>query len=145
MQLDDLLARDDFAATFHDASVHRLTLDYVAREAVLECSICVGNPDAEDEQEREARRNGTLIFQGLLYCAIDPPDPRYPYSDRDGLWISDVGPLDLRPDSAKRFPVNLPAEAFAHYFFVNDWNAFIYIAARSARFDWTDKYERKRP
>ena len=139
MQLDDLLAGDVPYATFHDASVERVTLDYAAQEAVLECSICVGNPDSAHKHEREARRRGNLTFEGLLYCVIEPPDSTYPYADSDGLWVSADGPLDKSQLSEKGIPENLPDGSVVHYFFINDWNAFIYLAARTAHFEWTDK------
>ncbi len=135
MQLDDLFRGE---ATFHDASIERITLDYVARKAVLDCSICIGNPDAADVVSREARRRGRLIFLGLLYCVIDPPDSSYPYKDSEGLWLKDDGPVVTSVVSGERLPQNLPDGAFSHTFFINDWNAFIYIAGESVRFEWAD-------
>lgn len=138
MQLDDLLADSEPFATFHDALVKRVTLDYVSREVVLECSLCVGDLDATDKREREARRRGALTFQGLLYFVIEPPDTTYPYANAKGLWIADYGPLDKIRANEKQLPENLPEGAFAHYFFVNDWNAFLFVAAQTARFEWAE-------
>lgn len=138
MQLDDLFADGEPFATFHDASVERVTLDYVSREAVLQCSIWVGNPNSADVREKKARRKGNLTFQGLLFYAIEPPDPTYPFTNAKGLWISDDGPLDKTRAAKKQLPENLPDGTLAHYFFVNDWNAFIYVAAQAARFEWTE-------
>lgn len=138
MQLDDLFGGDVPHATFHDAEIERLTLDYVAREAVLDCSICIGDPDATDEEARGARRKGHLTISGLLYCTIDPPDPSYPYQDAGALWMVGDGPVGSNGVSGKHLPTNLPDGAFVRWFFINDWNAFIYIAAESARFEWKD-------
>lgn len=138
MQLDDLLGSDPPHATFHDAGIERLALDYIASEAVLDCSIRIGDPDAEDEEAREMRRRGRLIFRGLHYCAIDPPDSSYPYDNPGSLCLSDDGSVGSDSVSGERLPANIPAGSFAHYFFINDWNAFIYIAAENARFEWME-------
>jgi len=133
MQLDDLFGSDVPHATFHDASIERLALDYVARKAVLDCSIWIGDPDSTDEEAREARRRGRLTFLGLCYCVIEPPDSSYPYKDTAGLWLTGDGSVGTDGVSGERLPPNVPDGTLVHYFFINDWNAFIYIAAESAR------------
>ena len=136
MQIDELFGSDAPHATFHDAWIERLTLDYFVRNAVIDCSICIGNPDSKDAETREARRSGRLKIQGLLYCAIDPPKSSYPHKNSDGLWVAGDGPVGTDGISGEGLPANLPDGAFVHYFFVNDWNAFIYIAGESVRFEW---------
>jgi hypothetical protein len=44
--------------SFHDALLHSLTIDFVARRAELILDVCVGNPDAACSAERERRRRG---------------------------------------------------------------------------------------
>lgn len=138
MQLDDVFGSDCPYATFHDAKIEQITLDYVARNAILECIICVGDPNSPDEEAREARRRGRLAFQDLLYCVIEPPDPSYPYEVARGVSVTSDGPVGTDGVIGERLPSNLPDGAFAHYFFVTDWNAFIYIAAEKAIFEWAN-------
>jgi hypothetical protein len=138
MQLDDLFGSDGPHETFHDASIERLTLDYVARKAVLDCSICIGDPDSTDVDTREARRRGRLTFLGLWYCVIDPPDSTYPYKPGEGLWLVDDGPVGTSGVSGARLPPNVPDGAFVHYLYIRDLNAFIYIGGESVRFEWAD-------
>jgi hypothetical protein len=53
--------------------------------------------------------------------------------------VSADGPIETAGVKADRLPKPIPDSVFAHYFYVNDWNAFIYIAAASAQFDWLDQ------
>ena len=45
--LDDLLDRTEPFATFHDAYLHKINIDYNARELIAELDIWIGNPDGE--------------------------------------------------------------------------------------------------
>jgi hypothetical protein len=134
--LDNLFDSTHPYTTFHDANIERLTVDYVTGGAVLTCSVCVGNPDCADQAVREARRSGRLVLTSLLYCIIEPPDTRCPFRERGGLTISSDGPIDADHPSKATLPVSIPEPAFAHWLFINEWNAFIYLAARKARFEW---------
>jgi hypothetical protein len=127
-----------FPNGLHDAEIERVALDYVAREAVFDCSVWVGDMDAAPGEAREAHRRGRLVFTGLLYCVIDPPDASYPYQDRESLWVASDGPVGPNKDPGQHLPKNLPDGAFARWFFIKDWNAFIYVAARKVRFEWAD-------
>jgi hypothetical protein len=42
--------------SFHDAMLEALHVDYIKREAALEMSVCVGDPDAHSEELREGAR-----------------------------------------------------------------------------------------
>lgn len=121
---------------FHDASLGKLNIDYDKREAKLEILVDIGEPDSPREELKEANRKGILTLSGLLYCVLEPPDSRTTYQKAQGLWIADSGPVD----SAKlrtKLPEPLPEGAFAHNFFINEWNAFIIIAALDAQFEWS--------
>jgi hypothetical protein len=120
---------------FHDASLEKLYIDYSKREVKLEILADVGNPDSTSEELKETKRKGRLTVSGLLFCIIEPPDSRSSYKKTEGLWIGDSGSVKSGKLSAK-LPEPLPKGTFAHYFFINDWNAFIIIVAADARFDW---------
>jgi hypothetical protein len=123
-------------ASFHDAMIHTLHLDYETRVLQMECTLWVGDMDAPPGPLREATADGTLTLTGLLYCVIDPPDVNSNF-ENGGLDITSDGsvattkfhtpPPELPP---------VPDEAFVHWFFVNNWNSLIYIAATDAHFVW---------
>jgi hypothetical protein len=127
-----------FPNGLHDAEIERVALNYVSREAVFDLSVWVGDMDAAGETSREAHRRGRLVLADFLYCVIEPPDASYPYQDRGGLWVASDGPVSGDKDPGRHLPRNLPEGAFAHWFFINDWNAFIYVAAQKVTFEWTD-------
>ena len=136
MELDKILDLKFPHATLHDAAIEKIALDYVRREAVFECALCVGDPATLEVGPREVRQRGRLVFSGLLYCAIEPPDASYPFQEAGGLWLSSNGPAGREQVSSTRLPQPLPEGAIAHWLFISDWNAFIHIAAEAARFEW---------
>jgi hypothetical protein len=110
---------------FHDAEIDTLHVDY--RTGTLSLSMrlwtgTLGTPNQEEYSSAELR------VQGLLFCAIDPPDPRYPFPpDGDSLGVDGAhGPGDLaaKADLIAR----LPPEISLYRFFVEQWNSFIYVA-----------------
>lgn len=62
--LDDLLGSEEPNGTFHDASLLSVSIDYSNRVFVAEFELCVGDPDAPNEQARERRRAATLRVEG---------------------------------------------------------------------------------
>lgn len=137
MKMNEILGGEAING-FHDANIEQLSLDYEAQEAVLTCSIWIGDLGSTDEEVREAYRKGRLTFQGLKYCVIEPPDPKSFYEEEGGIRVSGDSPVCDEPTVRERLPSDLPVEAFAHYFYVADWNSFIYIAAEEAHFEWID-------
>jgi len=131
-------------ASFHDATLTRLQIDFVAGRASLNLRVWVGDPGAGDKSSREIYRTGVLEVSGLLFCSLDPPDRRCLYEHPQGLvglgglWLADDGAVtpEVPTGAEARLPVPLPDDAFLHYFFVNDWNSFIYLAGRDATFRW---------
>ncbi len=128
---------------FHDAKLDGIEVDYTTRTAVMRMRLHTGDPHAALEAEREAYSRAELAFSGILYFVIDPPDQKYPYSEKDPIWldagdaVSDRGsvnpaPLPLIPAS------QLPAGAFAYWFFVHNWNSFIHVAAADAKLIWLE-------
>ena len=131
-------------ASFHDATLHRLDIDVLKGRASLSLRIWVGDPEERDKPSRATCRSGVLVVTGLLFCALDPPDKRCLYEHPQGLvglgglWLADDGEVtaEVPTGAAARLPLPLPEGAFLHYFFVNDWNSFIYLSGRDASFEW---------
>ncbi|MDP3110722.1 MAG: hypothetical protein Q8M71_01290 [Thermodesulfovibrionales bacterium] len=121
---------------FHDAVLTKIAIDYEKRKIMLEIEVNISKSDLPDEVCREASRAGRLTLSGLLFCVIESPDPQYRFHETKNLWISDSGSVKSLKIPA-RLPTILPNGAFVHYFFVNDWNAFIYLAAMDALFEWS--------
>lgn len=121
---------------FHDASIEAIEIDYTLREALMRMQIFIGTPDAATEQEREAYKSAELYLSGVLYFAIGAPDPSYSYSEKEPLWI-DAGDAKNGSGPVPPIPIDLlPDGAFTHWFYVNDWNSFIIVAATSADLRW---------
>jgi hypothetical protein len=62
--LDALLDSEEPHATFHDAELHSVQVDYRTRELVAMWRMCVGDPDAADKAARERRREAYLTLPG---------------------------------------------------------------------------------
>ncbi len=131
----DVLLGDD--VSFHDALIETIHLDYLEREAQLECRLFVGDPDAATREEREQTAHGRLTLTGLLYFVIEPPDDSARF-EQGALNVSDDGPVATMPFKAPipKLPTDLPEAAFVHCFYVNHFNAYIFVAATGARFEW---------
>lgn len=126
---------------FHDVEVSRINIDYIGREVELEYTLPIGwwnSPNREALTEGE--KKGKLLFTGLLFITIEPPDENYPYEDSSGIEITAEGAATTQDFKEKyaahlaKMPQNLPEDAFLHYFYVVDWNTFIFVAARDAVF-----------
>jgi hypothetical protein len=119
----------------HDAILGRIDIDYIERKARLDIQVSVEDAESQQKHGDGEHRLGQLTLSGLSFCVIEAPDRRYPYQETKGLWIADSGPVKTGDISIK-LPGLLSQGAFVHYFFVNDWNAFIYVAAMDAHFEW---------
>jgi hypothetical protein len=128
---------DSLPNGFHDAQLKAIAIDYTALEARLSLNILVGDPDAVTEEDREAYRSAEVRLSGLIYFVIEAPDARYPYDNPGTLRIDVSRMQELTGPLSVSLPP-LPETAFANWLFVNDWNAFIYVAARTAQFEWLD-------
>ncbi len=106
-------------------------MDYVERTITFDMTVWVGNLESTEKSKRETRRSGVLIISDFDLCFIEAPDLRYPFA----------APRPLTVESGSGNPQQLaflegiPEDAFAHWFFVREWNSFIYFVAREARFD----------
>jgi len=143
MTLDELAA--SLPNGFHDAELSALTIDYTKSEARLVLDVWIGDMGAKPDGEREAYRLAELALSGLLFWVSEPPHADYPYDIASGLKI-DIGPLERcdGKDRAKLPPI--PVGAFENWVFVDDWNAFAYVAAKDASLKWlSDKTIRHYP
>ena len=109
---------------FHDSEIASVRIDYVERILEIDLDVFIGA--TEESSLREAYRRGLLRIEGFSYCAIDPPDERYPFAAPGALTIDVSGPTLLIPKEA----------VFGCRVWVAEWNAFIHIAALSAEFAW---------
>ncbi|HEX8835237.1 MAG TPA: hypothetical protein VF719_13600 [Abditibacteriaceae bacterium] len=122
---------------FHDVKVNRINIDYVKREVKLDFVLPIGfwnTPNREGLTEGE--KKGTLVFTGLLYLVLEPPDANYNYDHGMGIEITDEGSAtrDKFESCLSNMPQDLPEDAFLHYFYVCEWNSFIFVAATGAHF-----------
>jgi hypothetical protein len=74
--LDALLGNEEPLASFHDAIITDVQVDYSRKRFIGGMQLCVGDPDSRDEAARERRRRGELVVNDLTLWAIEPPDAR---------------------------------------------------------------------
>lgn len=120
---------------FHDSDVLEIHTDYINRIVKIIMDISMDTPD--DKLEIGTKR-AELVVEELEYLIIDLPDDsgNYRYWEPKGLWI-DSGDFD---SSGPKPKVELPQlrnkSGFRVWFFVNNWNSFIYFAAGKASLIW---------
>ena len=133
--LDGVLGNKEPHATFHDARLVGVSLDYHHNEAVVTWALCVGDPDDSMRAARERRRTGRLILSGVLFWVVDPPQALDPRPGLPGL--SAAGLLSEAPTEAgKQLARLLPPGALGWYFFFASWNAHMYCGARKVTYTW---------
>jgi len=96
--LDALLGNEERHATFHEAVVTGVHIDFVRKRFVGEIQVCVGDPDASYVEDREQRRRGQLVVEGLTVWALEPPGENAD-GFGDGLWLTADGMLAEAPTS----------------------------------------------
>ncbi len=126
---------------FHDVKISHIRVDYVKRVAELECIIPVGDWNSPNRYGiTEGEIKGSLFMTGLLYLVIEPPDANYPYEDSEGIEITSEGSATTEEfktkyaDHLSGLPQDLPEQAFLHWFYVAEWNTFIFVAATGIYF-----------
>ena len=127
----------------HDSRVSRIAVDYHQRKLTLDLDVWTGDMTNDRPELREAYRRGHILISGLLFAVkpLDPavffsvPDPRYPFLNSDRLTID---ACDMSKNLSAELMNSLPAGAFFRSLWVNEWNAFIHIAARNAELIWLD-------
>ncbi len=135
--LDSLLDAVEPDATFHDASLLELHIDFERRTAELSFDLCVAKPDSPDESVRDRRRRGRLKLAGLHFWVVEPPGTSLVNVNSMPLWLTADGPLSEATGSvARELCANVPANATGWYLFFTNWNAFAYFAADELTFSW---------
>ena len=119
---------------FHDTHIKGISIDYVTGVATFDLQIWVAD---DVEEDPEVYRDARLILSDLLFCVIEPPDPRYDYHEKKPLWVGDSSHSFAPVSSSIQLPSPLPENAFSHWFFVNNWNSFIHVAAMDARLEFS--------
>jgi len=117
----------------HDADVHGIAIDYAERRVTFDLAVWVGKMEDPPER-REAYKSGRIEISGLLFIVMEPPDPRYPFS-RPGITIDGC---DMSKNIKTELLESLPPGSFFRSLWVNEWNAFIQIAAKSAALTWAN-------
>ncbi len=117
---------------FHDARLLNFTIDLVNDQAKMCLQMLVGVPRCQTEEEQEGYRAATLTLQGMVYFAIEPPDPDRGFCNAQGVFIDAGDATETDNPRAPRPRGPLPDNAFAYWFYVVDRNSFVHIAARSA-------------
>jgi len=116
----------------HDAELHSYAVDYAQQKLVLELTVWVGN--IEDPIEScEAYRKGRIEISGLLFLAVEAPAANYPFGKSAPLTID---ACDITKNLDAALLRSLPNDAFLRSIWINEWNAFMHVAARSAAIDW---------
>jgi len=134
IKLDDLLDSTEPFATFHDATLHKIQIDYGRGEITAAFELSVGNPDGITGQERERRRNGVLQISGLVYWAQDPPESNVTIGP---LWLSAADLIEKATTmTARKLKPILSPQLFSWYFYFSNINAFAYLVAKEADFKW---------
>jgi len=123
---------------FHDAALKSLTVDYEHRRVLMTFSLKVGDPDGPREH-RDDCRDAQVEIAGMIFWVVDPPDPTRDFSTGGEIWIAD----SYETTSILQFTQHLndllkamPKGAFAHSFFVSDWNSYIHVAAMDCSVKW---------
>jgi hypothetical protein len=122
-------------ASFHDSTINKVNIDFLTREVKFDCLIDIGDPSDTAPEPKQAY--GVLTLKGLLYIAVEPPFSDYSYEE-GGLDITYDGSVEATNFRAAipKLPELNPDGAFAHCFFISNWNSFMFVAATGAMFEW---------
>ena len=118
----------------HDAEVARITVDYERREMSFDLAVWVGDMN-DPPDRRQAYRMGRVDISGLLFLVIEAPDPKYPFKSSELT----IDGCDMRKNLDTQLLESLPPDAFFRSLWVNEWNAFIHMAAKEAHISWVNE------
>jgi len=121
---------------FHDAAIREIHFDFVGRSVVVAMDILTGGPDDPDP---ELCRPGTLKLSPAYLFFIEPPDPRYSFVPNGSASKVDGDSVKVGQNAeADRLLPKLPQNATSYRFFLEKWNAFLYLAGGGVEFSWDD-------
>jgi len=125
---------DSLPNGFHDALLKSIFINYESDEIRLNLDICIGNPDDPIEEKRDQYMSGILEFYGIKFFISEAPNPVVPWQKNEELLINIEG-IDSLPEKMRS---NLPkfnqTDFFAVWIYISNFNCFLYICARSAKF-----------
>jgi hypothetical protein len=124
-----------FPNGLYDAKITDITIDYVHRQAKLQLSLRLNQPDSPNRNEYQ---QATLVLIDFYYIAIEPPDADHLRYPRRPIQVTGY------PEDSAQFPLlvdlkeDLATNAFCCRFYVHDLNSFIHVAAKGAEFSSGD-------
>ena len=121
---------------FHDAAIREITFDFIGRSVVVAMDLLTGVPD---DPHPELYRPGKLRVAPVYLFFIEPPDPNYAF-------VPNGSHLKVDGDSVKvgqnaevdRLLPMIPQNATRYRFFLEKWNAFLYLAGGGVELSWDD-------
>jgi len=123
-------------ASFHDATLSNIHIDYDQRTLSAEFELSVGNPDGTSQAERERTRRAHLNLSDLILWGIEAPDNR-DVNNWGPLWlVHDCIMEEATTEKGKELSITLGPDVYAWCMFFSDINAFGYCAAKEATFEW---------
>jgi hypothetical protein len=120
---------------FHDAATREIDFDFIERSVVIGLDLLMGGPD---DLRPEVYRPGRRVAPIYLFF-IEAPDPSYSFVPNgshlkvDGDFVK-VG----QSVHVDRLLPMLPESVTKYRFFLEKWNAFLYIAGGDGEFSWDD-------
>lgn len=125
MTFDELA--DSLPNGLHDAELIALEIDYRNETASVVVNIDMGLLTEGPEYRR-----GRLRFSGVQFVSIDPP-----CSEERSSSPSRIDAGSGQPATAPCSLPDIAPDKFLCWLFVENWNGFVRIAARSVSLDWT--------
>jgi hypothetical protein len=118
----------------HDAEILKFALDSQERTVLMTILVhASGVHDLDKETYREIELKAT----GVSLFFMEPPDPTYHFLlNGEGIYTSGCSVAIGQVASVDLLLKQLPPEASAYRFFLENWNSFLYIAASDVTFSW---------
>ena len=136
-RLDDLLdTKAEPFASFHDATLSNIHIDYILKTLSAEFTLSVGSPNDPEEANRERTRQGILTLSGLVLWVIEPPDVRSKQEWGEPWLTHDSLMAEASTECGKMLAAVIGQDVYAWFLFFNDLNSFGYCICHEAAFEW---------